>query len=198
MKKIFLCDKLVRDRAQSLNSAQDLEGVYRVLGLAERPTYAKKKILEEAQEALDDLEHHNKTHGLSELADVIQAAQALLELNNEINFDFFSSSILSNFLERLNVSHEKELETAQLLVNQAKILKETPTSERDVINICLTVIKLTKILGYSSKDLEKEFFRKEKEKGAFKTWTCLTQITLPQEHPKFLNYSQRYPMLDLT
>ncbi|WP_156918987.1 hypothetical protein [Holospora obtusa] len=198
MKKIFLCDKLIRDKVQSLNNDQRIEGVYRVLGLAERATYAKKKILEEAQEVLDDIHHHDKVHALSELADIVQAAQALLELNNQPNFDFFASPILKNFLDQTQTAHESELDIAQHLVKQAEILQETPTLEREIINLCLTVIKATKALDYTEDDLKKEFARKQQIKGVFKTWTCLSQITLSQEHPKYLHYSQRYPMLDLS
>ncbi|PPE03930.1 hypothetical protein [Holospora curviuscula] len=195
MKKIFLCDKLVRDRVQALNQEHNIEGVYRVLALAERSTYAKKKILEEAQEALEDLTHHNTLHALSELSDVVQAAQALLCLNHQEQFNFFSSSILTNFLEQKH-PHETELNIAQHLVHQAHILQQSSTLERDLMNICFTTIRLVQALGYTIQDLEKEFTRKQQEKGTFHTWTCLSQITLPQEHPKFLSYTQRYPTLD--
>ena len=195
MKKIFLCDKLVRDRVQALNQAQHIEGVYRVLGVAERPTYAKKKVLEEAQEVLQALDRQDKLHALGELADVIQAAQPLFELKSQEHFNLFSSSILANFLEQKS-TNETETKVAHQLVHQATMLQETPTLERDVMQICFTSVRLVQALGYHVQDLEKEFTRKQKEKGAFQTWTCLTQITLPQEHPKFLIYTQRYPMLD--
>lgn len=197
MKKIFLCDKLVRDKVQQRYHAQGIDGVYRVLNSAERCDYAKKKVLEESQEAINALQAKNISHAVSELADVIQAAQALLELKQESHTELFSSAILATFLESPEKNEGSEA-IAEQLINQAHNLQQStePSLERDILNICFVVIRFAKSLGYHLESFKQVFEKKQQEKGSFQTWTCLSQITLPEDNPKFQSYAKRYPMLD--
>jgi predicted house-cleaning noncanonical NTP pyrophosphatase (MazG superfamily) len=197
MKKIFLCDKLVRDKTQQKYHAQGIDGVYRVLSSAERCDYARKKVLEEAQEALAEMQAGHLAHAVSELSDVIQAAQAILELKQEAHMDLFSSAILATFLKSPEKNKESETIAEQLMQNAHNLQQSTaPSLERDTLNVCFIAIRLAKSLGYNLESFKQVFEKKQEEKGSFQTWTCLSQITLPEDNPKFQAYAKRYPMLD--
>lgn len=74
MKKIFICNKIIRDKDVSLFQERGIEPETRILHRDEIVPFLKKKIKEEAQEAC---EAQTPEGTLNEMVDVYEAGMAL-------------------------------------------------------------------------------------------------------------------------